>query len=743
MSNLVALRKESSSSHLQDKSANLSANLLTKSSQLSKGIENKEKNRYQDSSLKPKNHYESANLWLEIKEVQELLNVSKRALQKACKAGKFITKTATGRGGIRYLIALSSLPAEARLKYYQQKGMLESYLQATIPAAPPKAPKKFIEIALARLNLVRLWREFRKGAGKKTEADRAFLSAYNEGKIAQNIYKILGEVSVKTLYRWIDQLGGTDDYTRLIPQWNPGSRRCGLTEEEKDIFFRFLLDPKNIKIGQAIRLTKFYLESRGIPSPSHPITFRRFAERWKTENYDRWVLMREGQKALRDKVETFIRRDPSLLEVGEVLVADGHRLNFQVINPFTGKPVRPVLVGFLDWKSFTLIGYEIMLTENVQCIASALRNAILRLGKFPKVVYMDNGKAFRAKYFTGVDDFNETGIYGLFARLGVTTIFAHPYNARAKVIERWFQEFTETFERLMPSFVGSSIQDRPAYLKRNEKFHKQRHKEYIPTIEETIQLIESWLQFEYSQPCPHVTGKTKGEVLQEGLGQGVFVDELDDLMMEEKITNITRNGIRFLKTEYWDEALYGMREQVIIKYSIFDLSQIKVYDKRGEFICIAKRREPVHPLAAVRGDAKDMEELKRQIAEQRRLEKKTIMAVKDLLKRQTDIQLDWQKAIEASPRIADRIEIEDLQLPPIEEHIPDEAVKIEPELPQEIEPNQDQNAPERPFFGDNEIARYEWHMKNGFHTQEDWEFKEYFESTLTYKMMKQFWEKEN
>lgn len=42
-----------------------------------------------------------------------------------------------------------------------------------------------------------------------------------------------------------------------------------------------------------------------------------------------------------------------------------------------------------------------MLEENTQNIASALRNAILNLGKIPKFVYLDNGRAFRGKYFMG------------------------------------------------------------------------------------------------------------------------------------------------------------------------------------------------------------------------------------------------------------------------------------------------------------------------------------------------------
>ncbi len=101
-------------------------------------------------------------------------------------------------------------------------------------------------------------------------------------------------------------------------------------------------------------------------------------------------------------------------------------------------------------KSTALVGYEIMMSENTQCIASALRNVILNLGLISKVVYQDNGKAFKSKYFQHCD-FEEGKFNGVYANLGIHSVFAKPYNARAKVIERFFFEFQEEFEKLMPS----------------------------------------------------------------------------------------------------------------------------------------------------------------------------------------------------------------------------------------------------------------------------------------------------
>jgi len=328
-----------------------------------------------------------------------------------------------------------------------------------------------------------------------------------------------------------------------------------------------------------------------------------------------------GAKALRDRVVPYIERDLSKIEVGDIIVGVGHRLAFQVINPFTGTPCRPLLIAYQDWKSGGLVGFEIMLEENTQCFASALRNSIINLGKIPKYVYQDNGKAFKSNYFVNTD-----GITGLFVKLGITPIFAKPYNAKAKVIERFFREMQDSFERLLPSFVGSDIYSKPAYLKRNEKFHKENHIDYIPTIEETLELINKWLCFHYSQPCPNNKHKSIGEVLDAGRGTGVDIKSLDDLMMVTEIKRIGRNGIRFLKSDYYDESLYGLRTSVVIKYSLFDLSYIKVYLTNGQFLCVAKRLKAINPIANYVGGPKDIEELTQRIKQQKQLEKQTIKA---------------------------------------------------------------------------------------------------------------------
>lgn len=515
-------------------------------------------------------------------------------------------------------------------------------------------PEKAKQNALAKLDLIRKWQEFRRKAVNKLQADYDFVKLYNSSN--SYLFTVLGKISRGSLHRWKASLDGTEDYTRLIPNYKYVSvneyRTC-LTDEEIKIFMGLLLHPNRICIGKAIALTKYKLKEQGQSFIPADITFRRYAKWFKDNNYDKWVLARDGEKALSDKVEPYIKRDASLLDVGDILVADGHKLAFQVINPFTGKPCRATLVGFLDWKSTALVGYEIMLEENTQCIASALRNAIIDLDMIPKIVYQDNGRAFRAKYFTDDKGFGELGFYGLYAKLGIETVFARPYNARSKVIERFFKEFQEGFEKLMPSYVGSSIINKPAYLKRNEKFHSNLHNDYIPTIEETIKMIDMWLKFKNSQPCTNAPNMTITEVLENRKKQNIDKSLLDDLMLATEVKTIQRNGVRFLNCDYFDERLYGLRGKVLVKYNLFDLTNVKIFTPKGEYLCTAERVTETHPMAKILGTVEDLEDYKQKIQKQQKLRRKTINSVKQYLSNEEvkfiEQKMDEPKEVEFKP----------------------------------------------------------------------------------------------
>ena len=646
--------------------------------------------------------------YIDINKIAELKGLkSNRSLRLAIQKGKYVARVVKVFGGKSYEILYSSLEPEIQEKFQDEliKEATQSNCTALVPINNINN-KNFITesaklTALARVDIVKALQNMRTKYKTKKEADSIFLDLYNSGMYLPKIHKFIGSISIGTLHRWIWAYEDNEDYRVLLPNYKytkQGEYNTILTQEMKDIFIKFLLHPNKFSVTKAIKLTQHILEKKGIENIPHVITFRRYAEHYKKNNYSRWILFREGEKAYHDKVEAYIERDISKLEVGDVLIADGHTLNFQVINPFTGKPTRATLVGFLDWKSTALVGYEIMMSENTQCIASALRNAIINLGIIPKVIYQDNGKAFKAKYFQSCD-FDEAGFNGIYANLGIKSVFAKPYNARAKVIERFFREFQEEFEKMMPSYIGTSIENKPAWMKRGEKLHRDMHKKltnnYIPTIQELIKYIDCYLDFHNSKPCPNAPQISIKQCLNSVQKQEIDKNILNDLMMKTEVRTINKHGITFLGLHYRSDSILGLRDSVYIRYSLFDLTKIHVYSTKGEFLCVARQVEKVHPMANHLGTVKDMEQFKQQIQKQQKQFKK--------------VQKEFLKYFPKEQ--AEVIEIE------TQESLMTEQPIIEkPKRKRKLSPRELQMY--RPIFN-TDYEKYEWLMTNGCTNPED------------------------
>jgi putative transposase len=324
------------------------------------------------------------------------------------------------------------------------------------------------------------------------------------------------------------------------------------------------------------------------------------------------------------------------MAVGDCLVADGHTFNAEILNPWTGKPQRMTLILFYEMRANYPLGWEIMPTENTQAIAAALRRAILRLGKLPLCVYLDNGRAFGAKHFTA--NLAESGLAGLFERLGIETIFARPYHAQSKTVERFFGNFAE-LERRFPSYTGTCIEQKPARLHRNEKLHQRMHTkitgDFVPSIEQAHRTVagffDDYVERE-SKRSRYLKGKCPREIFEAGAGPGVDAGQLSELMMTMEIRSIRRSEISLPGPDgpilYRHAELYGRRHQAMIRYDLQDRSRILVHETSGEFICEARPATEVHPLARVTGTEADREELKAEMAGQKRLIKSTLAAAR-------------------------------------------------------------------------------------------------------------------
>jgi putative transposase len=429
-----------------------------------------------------------------------------------------------------------------------------------------------------------------------------------------------------------DTEGGT--YKVLAPKYGSSWKKRSINQDQAQVILSIIRSPyQPKKKSEIIRISKAIMDQKGVQDGLSNSTYRRWIDDWISHNYDQWIWWREGDKGLNDKCSYWIERDYDRIDVGDVMVADGHVLNFEILNPWTGKPKRMILILWYDMKSNYPLGWEIMPTENTQAISSALRRAIIRLGKIPKVAYLDNGKAFASRFFRGTD-FDEDGFGGVFDTLDIKPIYAWPYHGQSKTIERFFETFAE-LERMSPSYTGTSIAEKPPRLNRGEKLHRQIHEKItgglVPTLLQAHRAIAAWFD-EYARRCQrgHLNGRTPWEMFSSGQGDGVDIHRLRYLMMSAEVRTIRRRGIKFLGQWYYDPEMYGRKHEVTIKYDLQDPTSILVYDGE-EFVCEAVIPPKTHPAVSALGNDDDKKLLAEQIGLKRGLTKQTVSSAREFV----------------------------------------------------------------------------------------------------------------
>lgn len=519
--------------------------------------------------------------------------------------------------------------------------------------------------ALARADLVHLYRAYSekiKRPRNRVKAKREFVELYNQAEHGTYpaLFQIVGTISFKTIERWDILLKLNNEDPTCLADLRGTHRRDKhrISKEQIRILTSCALNPNQPKKSEVIRAARERMEAEGIPCLLSDKQLRNILNEDEKRRANIWIGAREGQKAHNDKCVFHIKRDWNKVGVGDILFSDGHINNFPILCPFTGKPKRMTLLGWYDGHSEMPIGWEIMPTENVQCISTALRRAIIALGKWPldgTIAYLDNGKAFRAKFFKGVADFRQAQILGLYRDIGMDVIHAWPHHAESKTIEPFWGLFSE-LERRLPAYTGTSIEKKPAHLKRGEKLHKALHEKffsgYIPTIYEAHQLIAGFFD-EYSQRVKksgHLKGKRPIDVFMDGKGPGLTpeqIAELNMLMMPSTPVRITSNGVKLPGKPdfYYHPALFGRMDTVIVRHDWHPDSFVYVYELDGTFICEATIQPKVHPAAGKHGTEAERAELKRQIAMKRNQEKQTFGIARELLKQ--DILPEVQKRLES------------------------------------------------------------------------------------------------
>jgi len=573
------------------------------------------------------------------------IGISRRAVRKraekenwSCKPGKNNAK----------LFMVSCLPEDIKLaitayRQKQQSLVPISHPSPNTPALPDPGSRslpsgKRLDKGMAKADLLRLYTQYisKSQHGGKVRARKGFMRAYNTGLAYPALFRLLGKVSWKTIEGWKRAIKKTNETFGLCDRRGFCKRgQSIITDNEKDTLLACALHPNRLLITEVIKSARDIMDVRDIPNFLSDATYTRYLKRWKSRYYHIWTFRREGKKAWNDKCCIDIERNPDSISVGDVLVADGHTLNFEILNPWTGKPKRMTLILWYDMRSNFPLGWEIMPTENTASISSALRRAILRLGKVPKVAYLDNGKAFRGKYFTKTNDFTDTGLVGLYERLGIQPVFAWAYHGQSKTIERFFGTMSE-MERRTITYTGTSIEKKPPRMNRGEYQHRKEYDEITRggciTLEQAHISVATWFDkyINRKQKGKWLKNKTPLDLFLPGKGPGVDRNALRHLMMSVIIKRINKNGIALHGQNYYSPELYGRNHQAIIRYDLQDKSAVDVSNENDEFICIAPSKKQAHAMVCL-GTEEDKNELATQIKYKRHQEKMASVSTREFL----------------------------------------------------------------------------------------------------------------
>jgi putative transposase len=171
-------------------------------------------------------------------------------------------------------------------------------------------------------------------------------------------------------------------------------------------------------------------------------------------------------------------------------------------------------------------------------------------------------------------------------------------------------------ERRLPSYTGASINDKPAYLRRNEKLAKQLHDNWVPTVDDVFNIMLQWREEYIDERRPRRQGLTARQMFNEGRGAGLDPMALCFLMMAVEVKSVRRSRFTFAGIDWEGPCLYGYHGKILIRYSLSDFSKIYVFDTNDRYMGTVTQCCKADPV-------KDWQAAKRIAAERRKLKRDT------------------------------------------------------------------------------------------------------------------------
>jgi len=351
----------------------------------------------------------------------------------------------------------------------------------------------------------------------------------------------------------------------------------------------------------------------------------RTVQRIVAERVDpRLVALGREPKRYRDRYLPTALRDWSQVPAMHLWVADHRLLDIWVPRRWYDTKTRrervtfqrPWLTLFMDGRSWLPVAWQIAFdAPNAQRVAQTFIKGISEHG-CPEVLYLDNGKDFRAGAFAGGRPrkgkrkiFRTQRVGPLLEMLGIGVKWALPYNARAKVVEPYFKIVAERFDKCWDTYCGPSPEDRPERL----KGMKAEDWESKLSLTDVQAAFDAWIIDDYAlreSPAAACKGLAAIEAFRTLRAEGFVkrtppAEDLALLLLPSRRQKVGPNGI-FVRPfmAHYDcpefEPLRCSRQRVTYRYNEHDRSVVYVFDAETDrFIAAASvyAGERLDPLA--------------------------------------------------------------------------------------------------------------------------------------------------
>ncbi len=529
--------------------------------------------------------------YLSVKDVATLLGCSQRAIQIKIKDGKLKAVETRGEGKrtgkTEYKVPISALDEKAQKKYHTAKKRQDSKLnkkEETAVTTIEELSSAEREQIVERQKVVEEAIRFR-NLGKKTENDEIFVERYNN----ENPH---GTISVRTLRKWISDYKKLGAIGLLDQRGKSNKGRCKINEVLWSVFADYYLDEAEKTVSFCHKLTETWAELERpdlLPMPSRS-TFERKANQLPLAVVK---YFREGDKAYQDKAMPYIVRIYDDLESNDIWVADNHTFDFMTRYDDREKSHRLYVTFYLDVRSRKPMGWYVTDSPTSDANLFALRKGIEKYG-IPKQIYCDNGREFLVKDIGGRGirkKAKSNQAATILERLGIEMKNAKVRNAKAKIVERTFKEFKEQFSKLVDSYTGGNILERPERLKEVLKTPEKLLKDgEIAELFDTY--IEGWFN-KQPQSGSGMNGRCPDEVYAENLfTKRVATKEDLNLMMMRwaNLQTVNRTGVKLKlygqELIYWNEELIMQHQgkKVFVRYNPEDLREVRIYDEEDRYI---------------------------------------------------------------------------------------------------------------------------------------------------------------